>query len=66
MLELRYLKNYIVVDEDGLIRPNVNKSRPVEELGSDFVSIEQTLDLVSVGSWRCFDVHSGFSAMSGV
>ncbi|KAL8269941.1 hypothetical protein Esti_006129 [Eimeria stiedai] len=48
MLELRYLKSYIVIDKDGLIRPNIVKGQALDATQSDFVSIEQTLDLISV------------------
>ncbi|KAL8434897.1 hypothetical protein Efla_000708 [Eimeria flavescens] len=46
--ELRYLKSYIALDEDGIIRPNIPKGQAAEAASSEFVNIEQTLDLISV------------------
>lgn len=39
-----------MVDEDGLIRPNITKGQPAEAASSEFASIEQTLDFISVSS----------------
>ncbi|KAL8447305.1 hypothetical protein Emed_004516 [Eimeria media] len=37
MFELRYPKSYIVLDEDGLIRPNIPKGQTLDAAHSDFV-----------------------------
>ncbi|OEH79734.1 hypothetical protein cyc_02364 [Cyclospora cayetanensis] len=44
MLELRYPKSCIRVDEDGLIHLNLTK----EPMGTEFAVIEQPLDVISV------------------
>ncbi|KAL8449290.1 hypothetical protein Emag_003674 [Eimeria magna] len=36
MLELRYLKSYIALDEDGVIRPNIPKGQALDAAHSDF------------------------------